>query len=199
MARLAADQGATGRINPHYLCAELNRALAPEDVVLNEAIRNGAVVFNQVPRSRPGTRIGLAGGGLGFSGGMALGMKLARPERTVVQVVGDGSFYFCNPEAVYAVSAQYKLPIFTLVLDNGGWAAVKEATLRMHPEGDAKRLDAYQSQLAPNMAFAKVAESAGAYGETLTEPSEVAGAIRRCLDEVRGGRSALLHAHIGPH
>jgi acetolactate synthase-1/2/3 large subunit len=199
IARLAADPGATGRINPHYLCAELNRALAPEDVVLNEAIRNTLAVFNQVPRSRPGTRIGLAGGGLGFSGGMALGMKLAHPERTVVQVVGDGSFYFCNPEAVYAVSAQYGLPIFTLVLDNGGWAAVKEATLRMHPEGDAKRLDAYQSRLAPNMAFAKIAESAGAYGETLTEPSGVAGAIRRCLDEVRGGRSALLHAHIGPH
>jgi acetolactate synthase-1/2/3 large subunit len=199
MAHLAASPGASGRINPHYLCAELNRALAPEDVVLNEAIRNTLAVFNQVPRSRPGTRIGLAGGGLGFSGGMALGIKLARPERTVVQVVGDGSFYFCNPEAVYAVSAQYGLPIFTLLLDNGGWAAVKEATLRMHPEGDAKRLDAYQSKLAPNMAFAKVAESAGAYGETLTEPSEVAGAIRRCLDEVRGGRSALLHAHIGPH
>ena len=199
MARLAGDQGAPGRINPHYLCAELNRAIGPEDIVLNEAIRNGLAVFNQVPRSRPGTRIGLAGGGLGFSGGMALGMKLARPERTVVQVVGDGSFYFCNPEAVYAVSAQYRLPIFTLVLDNGGWAAVKEATLRMHPDGEAKRLGAYQSQLAPEMAFAKIAEAAGGYGETLTEPSEVTGAIRRCLDEVRRGRSALLHAHIVPH
>ena len=199
MARLAADKGAPGRINPHYLCAELGRALAPEDVVLNEAIRNGAAVFNQMPRTQPATRIGLAGGGLGFSGGMALGMKLARPGRMVVQVVGDGSFYFCNPESVYAVSSQYRLPIFTLVLDNGGWAAVKEATLRMHPDGDAKRLDAYQSQLAPGMAFAKIAEAAGAYGETLSEPSEVPGAIRRCLDEVRGGRSALLHAHIVPH
>ena len=199
VARLAADKGAAGRINPHYLCAELGRALAPEDVVLNEAIRNGAAVFNQVPRTQPGTRIGLAGGGLGFSGGMALGMKLARPGRTVVQVVGDGSFYFCNPESVLAISSQYRLPIFTLVLDNGGWAAVKEATLRMHPDGEAKRLDDYQSQLARGMAFAKIAEAAGAYGETLTEPSEVAGAIRRCLDEVRGGRSALLHAHIVPH
>ena len=199
MARLAAEPGTTGRINPHFLCAQLNRALGASDIVLNEAIRNGGTVFNQVPRSQPGTRIGLAGGGLGFSGGMALGMKLANPGRTVVQVVGDGSFYFCNPEAVYAVAARYKLPILTVVLDNGGWAAVKEATLRMHPEGDAKRLDAYQSQLAPNMAFAKVAEAAGAYGETLTEPSEAAGAIGRCLDEVRGGRSALLHAHIIPH
>jgi acetolactate synthase-1/2/3 large subunit len=199
VARLAVDKGAPGRINPHYLCAELGRALAPEDVVLNEAIRNAAAVFNQVPRSKPGTRIGLAGGGLGFSGGMALGMKLAQPGRTVVQVVGDGSFYFCNPESVLAISSQYRLPIFTLVLDNGGWAAVKEATLRMHPDGEARRLDAYQSQLAQGMAFAKIAEAAGAYGETLTEPSEVTGAIRRCLDEVRGGRSALLHAHIVPH
>ena len=83
---------------------------------------------------------------------MALGMKLAQPERTVVQIVGDGTFYFCNPQAVYAVSAQYKLPIFTVVLDNGGWAAVKEATLRMHPEGDAKRRDAFGRSSRPNMA-----------------------------------------------
>lgn len=199
VVRLAADKGTPGRINPHYLCAELNRAIAPEDIVLNEAIRNGGIVFNQVARTKPGTRIGLSGGGLGFSGGMALGMKLAQPGCTVVQVVGDGSFYFCNPEAVYAVSSQYRLPIFTLVLDNGGWAAVKEATLRMHPDGDARRLNAYESQLAPGMAFAKVVEAAGGYGETLTEPSEVPAAIRRCLDQVRGGRSALLHAHIVPH
>ena len=198
-ARLAADPGAAGRINPHYLCAELGRAIAPEDILLNEAIRNSPAVFMQIPRSLPGTRIGSAGGGLGFSGGTALGIKLARPERTVVQIVGDGSFYFCNPEAVYAVAAQYRLPIFTLVLDNGGWAAVKEATLRMHPEGEAKRLEAFQSQLAKGMDFAGIAEAAGAYGETLTEPAEAANAVRRCLAEVRGGRSALLHAHVVPH
>ncbi len=199
VARLAADPGATGGINPFYLCAEIGRAIGPEDIVLNEAIRNSPAVFTQIPRSLPGTLIGSAGGGLGFSGGTALGIKLARPERTVVQIVGDGSFYFCNPEAVYAVAAQYRLPIFTLVLDNGGWAAVKEATLRMHPEGEAKRLGAFQSQLAQGMDFAKIAEAAGAYGETLTEPAQVAAAIRRCLAEVRGGRSALLHAHVVPH
>ena len=199
VARLADDKGSAGRINPHYLCAELGRAVAPEDIVLNEAIRNTLAVFNQVPRTKPGTLIGLAGGGLGFSGGMALGMKLAQPSRTVVQVVGDGSFYFCNPEAVFAVASQYRLPIFTLVLDNGGWAAVKEATLRMHPEGDAKRSGAFQSQLAQGMSFAKIAEAAGAHGETVREPSDVPAAIARCLEQVRAGRSALLHAHIVPH
>jgi acetolactate synthase-1/2/3 large subunit len=198
-ARLAAGKGTRGSINPHYLCAELGRAIAPEDILLNEAVRNSAAVFGQVPRTRPGTVVGIAGGGLGFSGGMALGMKLALPGRTVVQVVGDGSFYFSNPEAVYAVAAQYQLPILTVVLDNGGWAAVKEAILRMHPQGEAQRAGAYESQLAPGMSFAKIAEAAGAHGETLADPEDAPGAIRRCLAAVRGGRSAVLHALIGPH
>ena len=87
---------------------------------------------------RPGTLIGLSGGGLGFSGGMALGLKLAWPERTIVQIVGDGTFYFSNPQSTLAVGRQYKLPVLTVVLDNTGWAAVKEATLRVYPDGDAR-------------------------------------------------------------
>ncbi len=198
IARLAAERGSAGRIDAHYLCAELGRAIGPDDILLNEAIRNAAAVANQIPRTRPGTLIGLAGGGLGFSGGMALGVKLARPDRTVVQVVGDGVFYFCNPEAVYAVSKQYGLPIFTVVLDNTGWAAVKEATLRMYPEGEAKSSGQYEARLAPAMDFAKVAEAAGAYGERVSDPADVPAAIQRCLAEVRGGRAALLHARVTP-
>ena len=74
-----------------------------------------------------------------------------------------------------------------MVLDNGGWAAVKEATLRMYPEGDAKRLGAYRRQLAPNMDFARLAEAAGAYGETLTDPAAVAGAIAAALTKCAAG------------
>ena len=197
-AKLAADRGEVGRINPQYICAELGRAMDPADILVNEAIRNTPAVASQIPRSKPGTLIGLAGGGLGFSGGMALGVKLAQPERTVLQIVGDGGFYFCNPEAVYAVSKQYGLPIFTVVLDNSGWAAVKEATLRMYPDGEAKAGAQYQAQLAPDMNFAKVAEAAGGYGELVSDPADVAGAIQRCLKEVRGGRSAVLHARVTP-
>jgi acetolactate synthase-1/2/3 large subunit len=195
-ARLAADRGAPGRINPQYFCAELGRAIGPEDILVNEGIRSTPAVANQVPRTKPGTLIGLGGGGLGFSGGMALGVKLARPERTVVQIVGDGGFYFGNPTAVYAVSKQYGLPIFTVVLDNSGWAAVKEATLRMYPEGEAKAASQYHALLAPEMHFSKVAEAAGAYGEEVSDPDDVPAAIQRCLKEVRGGRSAVLHVRI---
>jgi len=195
---LAADRGAPGRINPHYLCAELGRVIGPEDFVINEGIRNGAAVASQVPRTRPGTLIGLAGGGLGFSGAMALGVKLARPESTVVQFVGDGGFYFCNPAAVYSVSRQYNLPILSVVMDNSGWAAVKEATLRMYPDGEAKTNRDYQALLAPEMNFGKVAEAAGGYGELVSDPADVPAAVERCLKEVRGGRSAVLHARVTP-
>src|SRR5580693_8125971 len=195
-AKAAAAPGTIGQINPNFLCAALARALKPSDIVLNEAIRNGGVVAQQMPRTQPGTLVGLAGGGLGFSGGMALGLKLAMPERTGVQIVGDGTFYFSNPQSTLAVSRHYKLPVLTVVLDNSGWAAVKEATLRVYPDGEAKAGSEFGATLAPDMDFAKVAEAAGAYGELVSDPAAIEGAIARCLDAVRSGRSAVLHAKV---
>src|SRR5262249_37559060 len=125
-SKAAQDQGKRGEINPHYLFAELNKVLDEKDIVFNEAIRNSPALMMQLRRPVPGTLMRMGGGGLGNSGGMALGAKLAAPERLIVQVVGDGSFYFNNPCSVYAASKQYGLPIFTLVLDNSGWSAVKE-------------------------------------------------------------------------
>lgn len=193
---LAREAGEMGQINAHYLCAALGRALLPDDIVVNEAIRNVATVFTQIPRSQGGSLIGMPGGGLGFSGGVALGLKLAKPDSTVVQIVGDGTFYFSNPSSLYAVSRQYGVPIFTVVLDNSGWAAVKAATLRMYPDGEAHQQNEYASLLAPDMNFAQLAESAGAHGELLEDPADTEAAIARCLAAVRGGRSAVLHARI---
>jgi len=195
-AKAAAHRGTPGQINPHYICATIARALDPSAIVLNEAIRNGPVVFQQMPRTEAGTLVGLAGGGLGFSGGMALGLKLAQPDRTVVQIVGDGTFYFSNPQSTLAVGRQQKLPVLTVVLDNTGWSAVKEATLRVYPDGDAKAAADYGATLAPDMDFAKVAEAAGAYGELVSDPDAVEAAVARCLAALKDGRSALLHARV---
>jgi acetolactate synthase I/II/III large subunit len=195
-AGLAADKGRVGQINPHYVCAEIGRAIEPDDIIVNEAVTRQSIPNLQIPRPKPGTMISNAGGGLGASGGMALGIKLALPDRCVVQIVGDGSFYFNNPTAVYALAKQYPLPIFTVVLDNSGWAAVKGATLRVYPDGQAKTSDSFQASLPTDMDFSKIVEAAGGYGERLVDPAEVPAAISRCLTQVRAGRSALLHACV---
>jgi acetolactate synthase I/II/III large subunit len=193
---IAANPGQPGAINPHYLCRELGKRIAPEDVIFSEATRNTPAVQQQIPRSVPGTVVRVGGGGLGSSGGMALGTKLARPEHLAIQIVGDGSFYFNVTDSVFAVSKQYGLPILTVVLDNGGWSAVKESTLRVYPDGDAKAADEFAAELAIDVDFSKVGEAFGAYGEKLTDPGEVPAAIERSLKEVHGGRTAILHACV---
>ncbi len=195
----AQEPGQPGAIRVPWLCATLHRALRPDDILVNETITQATVVTDHIPRTVPGTLVGSLAGGLGFSGGVALGLKLALPERQVVQIVGDGSFYFCNPASVYAVSRQYGLPIFTVVLDNGGWAAVKASTLRMYPKGVAHDTDQFASVLTPEVDFARMAEAAGAYGEVVADPAAVAEAIERCLAAVRSGQSAVLHVRVAKH
>src|SRR6202795_4559075 len=74
-----ANKGVTGALTPAFVFATLDSKLAQADVVINEAIRNGPILQEHFTRTRPSSYVGLAGGGLGFSGGMALGLKLAAP------------------------------------------------------------------------------------------------------------------------
>jgi acetolactate synthase-1/2/3 large subunit len=73
---------------------------------------------------------------------------------------------------------------------------VKQSTLRVFPEGEAKTTNEFEAELAPNVDFAKVGEAFGAYAEKLSDPAEVPGALARCVKEVRAGRAALLHVRV---
>jgi acetolactate synthase I/II/III large subunit len=195
-AKLAANKGKPDEINPHYIFAELNKLLGEDDIVLNEGVRNAGACLLQLTRPKPNTCVRSGGGGLGWSGGMALGAKLASKDKLVVQVVGDGGFYFGGPSSVFSVARQYQLPIFSLVLDNTGWSAVKESTLRVFPEGEAKTENKFQANLMPDADFSKVGEAFGAHGEKITNPDEVPAALKRCIEAVRSGRAAILHAKV---
>jgi len=199
----SANKGTSGALNPAFVFATLNGKLSQGDVVLNEAIRNGPTLQEHIRRTQPQSYVGLAGGGLGFSGGMALGLKLAQPGRRVVQVIGDGGFHFSSPDSVYAVAQQYQLPIFTVVLDNGGWQAVKSATQRVYPKGVAAETDQFRSRLTSGRQgerrdFSEVAKAFGAHGECVREPDALAPAIDRALAALEDGKAAVLHVHVTP-
>ena len=200
-AAASANKGVKGALNPAFVLATLSGKISQDDVVLNEAIRNGPVLQEHIRRTKPQSYVGLAGGGLGFSGGMALGLRLARPDRRIVQVIGDGGFHFSSPDSVYAVAQQYQIPIFTVVLDNGGWQAVKSAMQRVYPKGVAAETDQFQSRLMSGRQgerrdFSEVAKAFGAYGECVTEPDELGAAIDRCLAALDDGKAAVLHVHV---
>lgn len=197
-AKLAAHPGESGSISLEYFAAEIGKRLGPDDTVMAEAVTSNPALARQIPRPLAGTMIRHGGSGLGAAGGLALGMKLARPAHLSVHIIGDGGFYFGNLDSVLAVSRQYRLPILIIILDNAGWNAVKDATLRVYPEGVAWQRDAFQAKLPGGMEFSKLADVSGAYGERLSDPAEVPAAIERCLSAVRGGRSALLHVCIKP-
>ncbi|HYW61931.1 MAG TPA: thiamine pyrophosphate-requiring protein [Bradyrhizobium sp.] len=199
----SANKGVSGALGPAFVLATLGAKLSQDDIVINEAIRNGPILQEHIRRTRPQSYVGLAGGGLGFSGGMALGLRLARPERRVVQVIGDGGYHFSSPDSVYAVAQQYQIPVFTVVVDNGGWQAVKSAVQRVYPKGAAAETDEFQSRLRSGRQgelrdFSAVARAFGAYGESVTEPDRLAEAIDRCLAAVDDGRAAVLHVYVTP-
>jgi acetolactate synthase-1/2/3 large subunit len=200
-ATASANRGVSGALNPAFVFVTLGGKLSPDDVVLNEAIRNGPILQEHLTRTRPKSYVGLAGGGLGFSGGMALGLKLAQPDRRVVQVIGDGGFHFSSPDSVYAVAQQYQIPILTIVLDNGGWQAVKSAVQRVYPKGIAAETDQFQSRLMSGRQgerrdFSAVAMAFGAHGECVTEPDQLVAAIDRAFAALDDGKAAVLHIQV---
>ena len=200
-AAASANHGVSGALCPAFVFATLSGKLSQDDIVINEAIRNAPVLQEHITRTKPQSYVGLAGGGLGFSGGMALGLKLAQPDRRIVQVIGDGGFHFSSPDSVYAVAQQYQIPILTVVLDNGGWQAVKSAVQRVYPKGVAAETDRFQSRLTSGRQgerrdFSDIGRAFGAYGECVTEPDDLAAAIGRCLAALDDGKAAVLHVHI---
>lgn len=112
--------------NASFLCRKL-RELVPNDTVFAvEAVTNSILIADQIRATIPGQWINCGGGGLGWSGGGALGIKLAldaaNPDKKplVVQLVGDGTFLFSVPSSVYWISHRYQIPILTIVLNNKG-------------------------------------------------------------------------------
>ena len=75
---------------------------------------------------------------------------------------------------------------------------MKEAVLRVYPEGAAARTNEFQARLQnQDRQFEKVAAAFGAYGECVREPDDVEAAIARCLAAVDSGRAAVLNVQIG--
>jgi acetolactate synthase-1/2/3 large subunit len=138
-------------------------------------------------------------GGLGFGVGGALGAKLAAPDRTVISVVGDGTYLLGVPASAHLVSAAEELPVLWIVVDNHGWGAVREQARQVHPEGWGERSGTYPFvRFGAEPRYELLSRACGGAGEAVTTPRALPGALERALQMVRGeGRQALLRVECG--
>jgi acetolactate synthase-1/2/3 large subunit len=191
VARLATS----GAITSGYLMHCLNQVLAGDDVL----VRESQLPLDFYDFEKPGASFGGSqAGGLGWSLGAGLGVKLAKPDARVVTVAGDGSYMFGNPTPAHFVSRAYDLPMLTVVSNNRMWGSVRKATLGMYPQGAASQMnDAPLTTLEPSPDYEKVIEASGGYGEKVETPADLLPALERALDVIGSeNRSALLNVQV---
>jgi acetolactate synthase-1/2/3 large subunit len=194
----AAEQPRDDAITVEYLTACVRRVLEGEDaLILTEVVTGSRAVAEHLRPDQPGSVLHHGGGSLGWSGGAAVGAKLAAAERLVVSLVGDGSYLFGVPSSAFWVQRRYDAPSLTVIYDNRGWAAPKFSTMRVHPSGAAAAADDFHVSFEPEVDLPGVALAAGAgYGRTVASPEELPGVLKEALEAVRGGRSAVVSVHL---
>ncbi|WP_158734836.1 thiamine pyrophosphate-requiring protein [Alteribacillus sp. YIM 98480] len=194
------EQRKTGVITPEYLTACIREVIDEENtIVLNEGITNYGAISNHIGLNTPGSYYASGAGSLGWNGGAALGMKLAKSNKTVVSLTGDGSYLFSVPSTVHWMANRYKIPFLTVIYNNSGWKAPKMSTLGVHPRGIANETEGFWVNFDPTANLAKIAEAAGnARPITVEDSSELKGVLEEGLKTVSEGRSVVINVTI-PH
>lgn len=126
--RAAPPRTKTDPPSASYLCSELRGACPKDTIWCVEAVTNAMAVYDQLQVDKPGHLVNGGGGGLGWSGGGTLGVKLASDWMAggtgrgsfVCAIVGDGTFLFGVPGTAYWIAMRYKIPTLTIVLSNKG-------------------------------------------------------------------------------
>jgi acetolactate synthase-1/2/3 large subunit len=185
-------------LTAEYLVAAIREAIGEDAIVVSESVTNFHVVSQHLRRTRPGTLFSSGGGSLGYNGGAALGVKLARPDALVVAICGDGSYLFSQPSTVHWMARACQAPFLHVVLNKGGWRAPRQAVLSVHPDGLAAKAPKIDIDFPQPPDYGGIAAAAGgAHAETLREVADVRPALERALRAVREeGRSAVIDAHI---
>lgn len=197
-------------LEPAYLMSEIRKACPTDTIFAIEAVTCTPFVTDHIQPSTPLSWINSGAGGLGWSGGAALGIKMGTDDQSggpgkgkfVCQIVGDGSFMFSVPSTVYWMAYRYKIPILTIVLNNRGWNSPHRSMLLLHPHGDgsrASRSDLHVS-FEPTPDYAGIARASGCgklWAGQVSTPAELAKALPEAIRSVMDGTTAVLEAQFG--
>ena len=137
------------------------------------------------PFWRPTSPLGYLGWGkstqLGYGLGLAMGAKLACPQKLCINVMGDAAIGFTGMD--FETAVRERIPSLTVVLNNFSMAI----ELDVMPVSGAKF---GSTDISGN--YADMAKAFGGYGERVSDPSEIKAAVRRAIAATEAGKPALL-------
>ncbi|HZS90248.1 MAG TPA: thiamine pyrophosphate-requiring protein [Chloroflexota bacterium] len=118
---------------------------------------------------------------LGYGLGLAMGAKLARPDKLCINVWGDAAIGFTGMD--FETAVRERIPILSVLLNNFSMAIEL-------PYMQAATEKYRSTDISGN--YADFARALGGYGERVTEPDQIVPAIKRGIERTREGTPALL-------
>jgi acetolactate synthase-1/2/3 large subunit len=137
------------------------------------------------PFWRPTEPLGYIGWGkttqLGYGLGLAMGAKLARPDKLCINVWGDAAIGFTGMD--FETAVRERIPILSILFNNFSMAIELKVM--------AVATEKFRStDISGN--YADMAKAFGGYGERVTQPEDIIPAIKRGIQQTQEGRPALL-------
>ena len=174
-------------INPYRVITELSKAVDVANTIITHD--SGYPRDQFVPFWEPVTPRGYLGWGkstqLGYGLGLALGAKLAAPDKQVINVMGDASFGMAGMDV--ETGARAGIPIMTVVLNNG---VMTNYSNHMPVATEKYELNRLTGD------YLKVGEALGAHAERVEAPDELVPAFRRAAEANRRGETALVEVMV---
>ena len=153
--------------------AELAPMLDRDAIVVIDAGDFGSYAGRVIDSYVPGAWLDSGPFGcLGSGPGYALAAKLARPDRQVVLLQGDGAFGFSGME--WDTLVRHDIQVVSVIGNNGIWA------LEKHP---MELLYGYSvvAELRPGTRYDEVVRALGGHGELVSSPAELRPALERAF------------------
>jgi acetolactate synthase-1/2/3 large subunit len=201
MAQRAGEAACSNEqpMDPRWVLRELNEVMPSDAILIEETITDRGAINTQLDRLKPGHFFAGAIGGLGTGIGTALGVKAANPSRTVILLIGDGSFNYNPVPAGLGFAQEYAMPIMIVIMNNHGYLSQQQGVPRHYPDGWAVKLNRFVgTSIMPAPDYAALVRVFGGYGETVEKPGDVREAIGRGLKAVASGSVALIDMRLKP-
>ena len=171
-------------INPYRLINEINKAVDHENTIItHDAGHPRDQIMPFYPATVPHSYIGWGKSThLGYGIGLAIGAKIANPDKFCVNFMGDAAFGMAGLDIETSVRSGN--PITTIVLDNG--------TMGGYDHHQPVAMSKYG---AGNMtgSYTTIAEGLGAIGIDVEKPEEIVPAIKAAEKANKEGRSVLIN------